>query len=730
MRSVLVVGSGAREHALVWKLRQSPDIDRLYVAPGNAGTHLVAENVPASATDVEAITRLAEEKDVDLTVIGPEAPLARGLADRLREKGRAVVGPEARAARIESSKAFAKVVMQRAGVPTSRFAVFDEPTFAFRHLREASFPLVVKADGLAAGKGVVVCHDIREARAAIEAIMVDRIHGAAGERVVIEEALSGPEVSLLAFVDGRTVVPLPVAQDHKRLRDGDAGPNTGGMGAYAPVPFIDHAERARLTELVMSPVVELLARMGTPYRGILFAGLMLTADGPRVLEYNCRLGDPETQAILPLLAGDILPWLEATAAGNLADVRTGGPPLTGKSAVGVVLASPGYPELPEVGARIEGLKAAADDVLIFHAGTALDPDGRVITAGGRVLTIVGVGVAVDEAAAMAYAAPVRFEGMQRRGDIGVGSRSVMQPSVTPPTGSVAQPSVDASTRCSPSMLEGERAEGRHHVADAASRSTEQRGPSAEGIEEHARAERQGEMGPLPHRSHGGLRYISRKPRIGVLASGEGSNLQAVIDACNQGAVDAEIAVVASHNPRARALLRAERDGIPSFAVPLNDRRDPAARRRHEERLLEILVPFDLDLLVLAGWMLILSADFLGSCRFPVINVHPALLDPVSVPILRGAHAVRDALALGLPYTGVSVHLVTPEVDAGPVIVSEPVEIRTDDTEVSLYGRIKTVEHRLLPQAIHMVLTQQLMSESVNTELRLNGSNAQLITENR
>jgi phosphoribosylamine--glycine ligase len=643
MKSVLIVGSGAREHALAWKLRRSPDVGPLFVAPGNAGTRLVAENIPIPATDLEAITRLVQDQDIDFTVVGPEAPLALGLADRLRAMGRAVVGPGAAAARIESSKAFAKMLMRRAGVPTARFSVFDEPAFAFRHLMEASYPLVVKADGLAAGKGVVVCQEIHEARIALEAIMIDRVHGAAGERVVIEEALSGPEISLLALVDGQTVVPLPLAQDHKRLLDGDAGPNTGGMGAYAPVPFVDFAERTRLIELTMTPIIEVLAAMATPYRGILFAGLMLTEDGPRVLEYNCRLGDPEAQAVLPLLGDDLFPWLEAMAGGNLADLGRDAPQSTGQTAVGVVLASPGYPEKPESGGRIEGLDALPDDVLAFHAGTAVDGEGCVITAGGRVLTVVGLGASIPEAADRAYTAPVHFERMQRRGDIG---RSFSYASPHPPA-------------------------------------------------------------PSPINGRGGEK---RARRIGVLASGEGSNLQAIVDACRDGAIQAEIAVVVSHNSTAGSLTRAERAGIPAVIAPLADRRDPAARRRHEERLLTILAPLDLDLLVLAGWMLIFSADFLDRCNCPVINIHPALLDPVSIPVLRGARAVRNAIGLGLPYTGVSVHVVTPEVDAGPVVISESVEIRPDDDEESLYRRIKGVEHRLLPQAIELVLRQQASND--------------------
>lgn len=637
---VLIVGSGAREHALAWKLRQSPDVGRLLVAPGNAGTALLAENVPIAAGDIEGIVRLAEERDVALTVVGPEAPLALGLADRLRAAGRRVVGPDRAAARIESSKAFGKTLMMRAGVPTALAAVFDDPSAALRYAARHEYPLVVKADGLAAGKGVWICRDEAEARQAIEAMMVRDVYGVAGRRVVIEEALAGPEVSLIALVDGERVIPFPLAQDHKRLGDGDTGPNTGGMGAYAPVPFLDAAERDALTRLVMEPVVAELAAAGIPYRGFLFAGLMLTETGPRVLEYNCRLGDPEAQVILPLLEDDLLPWLEAVAGGRLPEQFT----TTEGSAVGVVLAAPGYPEKPRTGTPIEGLDRLPAGVLAFHAGTRRDEQGRVVTNGGRAITLVGLGQTIDEAAERAYGAPVRFEGMQRRSDIAWQARlpHIPEPSSPP----VEQP---VGKRC---------------------------------------------------------------PRIGVLASGEGSNLQALLDACRRGEVDAEIAVVVSHRAGAGALRRAHEAGIPAYALPLTDRHDPTARHRLEEDLLGILLSCDLDLLVLAGWMLILSPAFLARCPIPILNVHPALLpdggESLDVPILRGAHAVREALALGLPYTGVSVHHVTEEVDAGPVVMREVVSIEPGDDEESLYRRIKGVEHRLLARAVQTVLSQTLV----------------------
>lgn len=414
MTSLLIVGAGAREHAFLWKLRQSPEVDRVFVAPGNAGTGRDGENVPLAAGDLPGIVRFVRERTIDLTVVGPEAPLALGLADALRAEGCLVVGPGAAAARIESSKSFAKDLLHRVGVPTAPYRVFDRPDDAVRFLARAHYPLVIKADGLAAGKGVALCADIAEARHVIESFMVDRVHGSAGQRVVIEDMLDGPEVSLLALVDGERVIPLPPAQDHKRLGEGDTGPNTGGMGAYAPTPFIDPPERERLTKQLMTPVIEMMAGMGMPYRGILFAGLMLTAEGPQVLEFNCRAGDPETQVILPLLAGDLLPWLQMAAGGRL----DGEPRTLPGSVVGVVLAAPGYPEKPEYGAAIDGLDETPPGTLIFHAGTAVGPDGRIVTAGGRVLTVVGAGKTVGEAAGRAYATSVRFDGMQYRRDIG------------------------------------------------------------------------------------------------------------------------------------------------------------------------------------------------------------------------------------------------------------------------------------------------------------------------
>lgn len=719
IHDLLIVGSGGREHALAWKLRQSPGVNRLYVAPGNAGTaasrfqaSATIENVPIAATDIPGIARFVEENNIGLTVVGPEAPLAMGLADELRARGRRVVGPNAAAARIESSKSFAKEVMARAGVQTAAHAVFTDLDAALRHLDTVPYPVVIKADGLAAGKGVVICRDRPGAEAAVRSLMpAGRSQTAAPattdgpaqsgqfQTIVIEEYLTGPEVSLLALIDGERAVALPLAQDHKRLGDGDTGPNTGGMGAYAPVPFVDHEEVRRLMRLTVDPVVAALAEAGTPYRGVLFAGLMLTPDGPKVLEYNCRFGDPEAQVVIPLIEGDLLPWLEAVADGELpgqvvsnsglaSQVQTEVPVRDG-AAVGVVLAAPGYPDHPHTGQRIEGCPqgvALQPDVLVFHAGTALDAEGRLVTSGGRVLTVVGMGATIDEAAERAYAAPIRFRGMQRRGDI---ARTPHPPHPPAP---------------SPSRGEGERV-NESEISPLYG-------------QDHRHNQHRTYFTEFPPHP---LRGLGVRGRIAVLASGDGSNLQALMDACSRGDLDAEVVAVVSHSPEARALERARAAGVPAHAVPLTDRRDPEERRRMEEQVLDVLRAYEPDVVVLAGWMLILSGEFLTLCACPVLNVHPALLplsggpldtlDPdqerltglEKLPVLRGAHAVRDAVSLRLPCTGVSVHRVTADVDAGPVIARQAVTIEETDDEASLYRRIKAVEHRLVIKAVETVL---------------------------
>ncbi len=415
---ILVVGSGGREHALAWKIARSPLLRELWCAPGNPGILGLARAAPVGAADVAGLARWAAATRIDLVVVGPEAPLVAGLADRCQAAGVPVFGPSAAAAEIEGSKAFAKDVMRAAGIPTAGHAVFTgvEPALDWAGARGGR--VVVKADGLAAGKGVVVCGSMEEVEAALRSILVDRVHGAAGASVVVEERLSGPEASCIAFTDGERVRLLPSAQDHKRAFDGDRGPNTGGMGAFSPSPTVTPEVQRMVEERVLLPAVREMARRGRPFRGALYAGLMLTAEGPRVLEFNARLGDPETQPILVRMTSDIVPALQAAARGDLSGVEMAFDP---RAAVAVVLAAEGYPGKPTAGDVIEGAEGEFPvGVQVFQAGTTRSADGRLVTAGGRVLTACALGETLEAASRLAYQAAERihFRGCQYRKDIG------------------------------------------------------------------------------------------------------------------------------------------------------------------------------------------------------------------------------------------------------------------------------------------------------------------------
>jgi phosphoribosylamine--glycine ligase len=403
---VLVVGSGGREHALAWALARSPQVDALHVAPGNGGTHDLATNVPIAADDIDALVAYAREQRFDLTVIGPEVPLALGLSDRLREAGLRCFGPSAAAARIESSKGFSKDFMAANGIPTADYAIFEEYDAANRYLDQHPAPIVVKASGLAAGKGALVCRTDAEARAALDQIMRQRAFGDAGDRVVIEACLTGQEVSVLAFADGRTVRPMLLSQDHKAAYDGDSGPNTGGMGCYAPAPVLDEATLEQVVTRVLQPAVDSLRAAGTPYVGVLYAGLMVSDGEFAVLEFNCRFGDPETQVILPLLESDLVDVLDACIDGTLDETALRWSPQT---CVCVVMASGGYPGSYQKGREIEGLEAIADlpQTQVFHAGTRRE-NGRVLTAGGRVLGVTAWDADLSRAIERAYAAVDRI----------------------------------------------------------------------------------------------------------------------------------------------------------------------------------------------------------------------------------------------------------------------------------------------------------------------------------
>jgi len=415
---VLVVGGGGREHALCWALARSSRVDRLFAAPGNAGTADLAEPVPTPATEVDALAGFAHERAIDLTVVGPEAPLVDGLADAFDARGLAVFGPDRAAARLEGSKAWARKLCDDHGIPAPRSREFTDLAPALAFLDEVGGPpFVVKADGLAAGKGVTVAEDRTAAEAALRACLVDRQFGDAGDTVLVEEYLEGREVSAVALCDGETVVPLALAQDHKRVWDADRGPNTGGMGAYSPLAWVGDAKESQIVDGILQRTARALAAEGVRYRGVIYAGLMLTAEGPKVLEYNCRFGDPETQVVLPRLRSDLAEALLACVEGDLGQHPVEWSP---DACVGVVLASRGYPGPYPTGMPIEGLdKAAATAGLpVFHSGTAVR-DGRVVTAGGRVLTVSALGPTVQDARDRAYEACslIEFDGLHFRRDI-------------------------------------------------------------------------------------------------------------------------------------------------------------------------------------------------------------------------------------------------------------------------------------------------------------------------
>ena len=412
---VLVVGSGAREHAILWKLAQSPREPELFAAPGNAGAAAIATNLPIAVTDLDALVAGVQEYGIGLTIVGPELPLTVGIVDRFRQEGLRIFGPTKAAARIEGSKSFARHIMRDAGAPTPAFEVFDDANAAREYVRSQGAPIVIKADGLASGKGVVVAQSVDEALEAVEDAMENRAFGASGERVVIEQCLVGQELSVFCFTDGEYVTPLVPACDYKRVFDGDEGPNTGGMGGYSPPPWWNAAMEQQIRETCIEPVIREMARQGSPFTGVLYGGLMLTGDGPSIIEFNCRLGDPETQLILPRMENDLLDVVEAALDGSLpsVDLRWSG------CTVGVVLAPAGYPGPHEAGEAIGGFPEAEQEALIFHAGTAVGNGGGFVTNGSRTMAVVGRGESLSEARARAYAAAeeITFEGKHYRTDI-------------------------------------------------------------------------------------------------------------------------------------------------------------------------------------------------------------------------------------------------------------------------------------------------------------------------
>ena len=429
---ILVIGGGGREHTLVWKISQSPMVEKIFCAPGNAGTRDLAEPVPIDAQDIQALAEFAEKNDIDLTVVGPEGPLVKGIADAFKARGLAVFGPSKAAAQLEGSKMFSKNHMNKYHIPCARGKAFTDPAKAKAYARFLGEPCVVKADGLAAGKGVIICDTLEQADQAIEEMITENRFGDAGSTVVVEECLMGEEASFIALTDGKTVLPLPESQDHKRALDNDKGPNTGGMGAYSPAPVLDHMLRTKALKEVMIPAVQGMAKEGTPFRGVLYAGLMVDKDKIKVLEFNTRLGDPETQPILMRLKNDLVPLMEACCNGTLHQHSVEIDP---RAAVCVVMSAGGYPGAYEKGHAISGLDAANEvkDTMVFHAGTAMEGD-QVVTSGGRVLGVTSLGDTVQQAIDTAYEAceKISFARHFYRRDIG--AKAVKRLSIPPKVG--------------------------------------------------------------------------------------------------------------------------------------------------------------------------------------------------------------------------------------------------------------------------------------------------------
>jgi phosphoribosylamine--glycine ligase len=413
---ILVIGSGAREHALVWKLAQSPKVDEICAAPGNAGTAAIAHNLDVKDTDIEGLLKTARDLRIDLTVVGPEGPLAAGIADKFMAAGLAIFGPSQSAAEIESSKVFARDLMQRHGIPCAGGASFSDFDKAVEYTRLQKPPIVIKADGLAAGKGVIIAASVEEAEATVSTMMKARAFGAAGSRVVIEEHLEGREMSFFVFTDGGIVIPTVPACDYKRIFDGDRGPNTGGMGSFSPPPFYNHVLGDIILKTIMEPAVLALADEGRRYKGVLYGGLMITNRNPKVIEFNARLGDPETQVVLPRLKTDLAGIMMAVVQNKLDEVNI---EFSDEACVGVVVASGGYPGTYQTGFPISGLDDVDQDVMVFHAGTRVNPEGQVLTSGGRIVTVAALGKDLEEARAKVYEniPRIKFEGSYYRKDI-------------------------------------------------------------------------------------------------------------------------------------------------------------------------------------------------------------------------------------------------------------------------------------------------------------------------
>lgn len=635
--TVVVVGSGGREHAIVWKLSQSPQVAQIFVLPGNGGTEALGQQLDkegrgshfvqnvAGVTTNDAIVTFAKEKKAALVVVGPEAPLADGLADELQKAGVACFGPTKAAAQIEASKVFAKDFMHKHNIPTAAYQVFDNAEKALEYIDATPHTLVVKASGLAAGKGVIVPKDKEEAKKAVHEIMVNKVFGDAGNQVVLEELISGPEVSFLGFCDGNTVVAMPAAQDHKRALDNDKGANTGGMGAFAPTPAVTPEMAQEWTKTILQSALDGMKKDGFPFVGVLFAGLMLTKNGPRVLEYNCRFGDPETQVILPLLKTDLFQIMLASVQGRLHEVNVEW--ATSKAAVTVVAASGGYPDKYPVNKPITGLSsidAANGGTYVFHAGTKT-VEGQTVTSGGRVLAVTSVSATPAKAIGQAYSAleKIQFEGMHYRCDIG-------------------------------------------------------------------------------------SYFANNTPaRLAVLGSTRGTDMQAIIDAIASKDLNAEIKLVLSNKADAYILERARAHGIEAgFVDPRTSEGKPKKREEFDREMIAALdaVEGGIDLVLFIGYMRIISALFVSRFEGRIYNVHPSLLPDFAGGMDLDVHkAVIDS---GAKHTGCTVHVVTEDVDAGPILVQKRCTIEASDNPDTLKAKVQHLEGVALIEAIQLFQQQE------------------------
>ncbi len=625
---VLLLGSGGREHAIALKLAESAKVNHVHVAPGNGGTatsHPKVSNLAIDSVDLPQLLAFAKEKAVGLVVVGPEAPLVIGAVDQFQAAGYPCFGPTASSARLEASKAFSKDFMARHQIPTAKYGNFTKHADAVAFVEAADFPVVIKASGLAAGKGVLLPTTKEEALQGLKEVMLDKAFGDAGDEVVVEQFLEGEEVSVLAFCDGKTVVLMPGAQDHKRALDGDQGLNTGGMGAYAPAPILTPALRAK-TQVIMQQSVDGMAAEGSPYKGVLYGGFMVSKDGvPLVLEYNCRFGDPETQVLLPLLDSDLsdvfLACIEGTLAPEMVRWKAG-------AASTVVVAAKGYPEAYPKGMVIEGLDAVqasadgqAGKVTVYHAGTKTDDKGQVLANGGRVLAVTGLGRDIKDSLDKAYAGvkTITMDPMHFRNDIA--QKALRNP---PPL------------------------------------------------------------------------------KIGVLGSTRGSDLQMILDAMEADELTgARISLVVSNKADAGILDRARRYGIPAVSVAAKGK----SREVFDAEATQLLEEAGVDLVLLIGYMRILSPAFCQRWHDRCLNVHPSLLPDFAGGMDLEVHAA--AIAAGKAESGCTVHFVTEEVDGGPIVVQERTPIVAGETPESLKAKVQPLEGVAFVKAIKMFMAGEV-----------------------